>query len=208
MSRRALQFLDTLDGMEKPSRSVDPRAVRTRRRIGAAVHQLLIAEGWDAVTHQRVSEQVGCSRYTVYRHFPERNDLLRSAGGFDQILEADQFTGDVRTDLISQLSAYRDAMAAEELPPLILSAIERAERDPSVEDLRMRLTEAGSSIARSIVVRAQRAGELDPDADPDDVLAMLGGPVSYARLQQNRRLDDRTIEVIVDQVLRAFSPDR
>lgn len=164
-----------------------------------------MAEGWDAITHQRVAEVAGCARYTVYRHFPERIDLLRNAGGFDQILQADQLTGNVRMDLVSQLSAYRDAMDGDELPTLIMSTIERAERDPSVEDLRTRLTNAGSSVARSIIIRAQTQRELDPAADPDEVLAMLGGPVSYARLQQNRRLDDHAIETIVDQTLRTFA---
>ncbi|MFT4657403.1 MAG: AcrR family transcriptional regulator [Candidatus Aldehydirespiratoraceae bacterium] len=199
-----MSTIDSVTGLA--SHSLDPRAIRTRQRIGAAVYRLLIEEGWDAVTHQRVAEEAGCGRYTVYRHFPERTDLLRNAGGFDQVVEADQLTGDTRADLISQLTAYRDAMNGDELPSLILSTIERAERDPEVEDLRNRLTRASSAVARAIVERAQEVGDLDPNVDPDDLLAMLGGPVSYTRLQQNRRLDDWAVERIVDSVLQTFAP--
>lgn len=201
------RIFGTIDSVVIPqSQSLDPRAVRTRQRIGAAVHRLLVEEGWDAVTHQRVAEEAGCGRYTVYRHFPERTDLLRNAGGFDQIVEADKLTGDTRTDLVLQLTAYRDAMRNDELPALILSTIERAERDPAVEDLRERLTRAGSAVAHAIVLRAQEVGDLDRSADPEDILAALGGPVSYSRLEQNRSLDDHTIERIVDGVMHTFHP--
>ncbi|WP_420451948.1 hypothetical protein [Ilumatobacter sp.] len=92
----------------------------------------------------------GCGRYTVHRHFPERTDLLRDAGGFDQVVEAERLTGDVRADLVSQLTAYRDAMDGTELPQLVISAIERAEQDSSVEDLRARLARRSPCGARRV----------------------------------------------------------
>lgn len=48
----------------------------TTRRILAAAHALLDAEGVEAVTMRRLGAEVGLSAMAVYRHFPNRDALL------------------------------------------------------------------------------------------------------------------------------------
>ena len=58
--------------MTVPNRQVR----RTRARVLEAAHRLLAQEGPDAVTHLRVAEAADVARATVYRHWPDRIDLL------------------------------------------------------------------------------------------------------------------------------------
>src|ERR1700720_4295664 len=57
--------------------ATDPRAARRREAILAAAFDLLAREGPGAITHQRVAQQAGVGRATVYRHWAAPEDLLR-----------------------------------------------------------------------------------------------------------------------------------
>src|SRR5260221_2519845 len=59
------------------STATDPRAARSREAILAAAFDLLAREGPGAITHQRVAQQAGVGRATVYRHWAATEDLLR-----------------------------------------------------------------------------------------------------------------------------------
>src|SRR6267154_2352000 len=58
------------------SPATDPRAARSREAILAAAWDLLAREGPGAITHQRVAQQSGVGRATVYRHWAAPEDLL------------------------------------------------------------------------------------------------------------------------------------
>jgi len=49
----------------------------TRERIQRAAAELLESGGADGITYKRVAELAGVTEMTVYRHFPNREDLLR-----------------------------------------------------------------------------------------------------------------------------------
>src|SRR5207244_13363396 len=59
------------------SPATDPRAARSSEAILAAAYDLLAREGPGAITHQRVAQQAGVGRATVYRHWAAPEDLLR-----------------------------------------------------------------------------------------------------------------------------------
>src|SRR5258707_11977979 len=59
------------------SPATDPRAARSREAILPAAYDLLAREGPGAITHQRVAQQAGVGRATVYRHWAAPEDLLR-----------------------------------------------------------------------------------------------------------------------------------
>src|ERR1700746_1798465 len=59
------------------SPATDPRAARSGEAILAAALDLLAREGPGAITHQRVAQQAGVGRATIYRHWADPEDLLR-----------------------------------------------------------------------------------------------------------------------------------
>src|SRR5262249_46814032 len=60
------------------SRPPDPRAVRTRNRLGGALIALIQEKPFDDVTVQEVLERAGVSRSTFYEHFRDKDDLFLS----------------------------------------------------------------------------------------------------------------------------------
>lgn len=54
----------------------DPRAQRSQEKILGAVRTILMTEGAEAVTHQRVAEVAGVGRATVYRHWKSADEMV------------------------------------------------------------------------------------------------------------------------------------
>ena len=61
-----------------PVRKPDPRAARTRNRLGDALIALLLAKPFDDITVQEVLERARVSRSTFYEHYRDKNDLFLS----------------------------------------------------------------------------------------------------------------------------------
>jgi AcrR family transcriptional regulator len=71
--RRGEKKLDSM-----PGRKSDPRARRTRERLGGALIQLILEKPIDAITVQEVLDRAKVGRSTFYVHYRDKNDLLFS----------------------------------------------------------------------------------------------------------------------------------
>ena len=80
VSRAMTRRFRTLPGLmsENPARKPDPRAARTRDRLGDALVQLLLSKSFDDITVQEVLDRAGVSRSTFYEHYRDKNDLFLS----------------------------------------------------------------------------------------------------------------------------------
>lgn len=179
----------------------DPRVVRTRREIADAVRDLIMETGWDAVTHQHVAERTGYARNTVYRHFPDRIDLFAHCADLDDEFGHAPRTGDVRTDLIGEMAAFRRALFEGPAGAIMSAVIERAIRDPEAVEMRDRIVATGSAQTIEILEQAKAEGRVEPDADPVELNAALSGSVLYARLCRDVPPTDEAIAALVDRVL-------
>ena len=65
-----------LENMQR--RKSDPRADRTREKLGQALIELILEKPIGAITIQEVLERAGVGRSTFYVHFRDKNDLLFS----------------------------------------------------------------------------------------------------------------------------------
>lgn len=183
------------------SAQTDPRVVRTRREIADAVRDLIMETGWDAVTHQNVAERTGYARNTVYRHFPDRIDLFAHCADLDDEFGHAPRTGDVRTDLIGEMVAFRRALFEGPAGAIMSAVIERAIRDPEAVAMRDRIVGTGSAQTIEILEQAKAEGLIDGNANPVDLNAALSGSVLYARLCRDVPPTDGAIAALVDRVL-------
>lgn len=60
------------------NRALRTDSERTRRNILASARQLCREQGYEHIRMADVAERVGCSRATVYNHFPSRDELLEA----------------------------------------------------------------------------------------------------------------------------------
>ena len=94
---------------------VDARVARTRQDILRATLDVLISQGLDGLTHPHLAEVAGYSRATLYNHWPNRTALLRDAFTYRGAGEHSTPTGDLRSDLIAELTMFRTEMERHRL---------------------------------------------------------------------------------------------
>lgn len=153
-----------------------PASLPTAERILRAARALFERGGSDAVSMRRVADAVGLTPMAIYRHFPNREALLKriSDDSFDEIARhwiARNQGGDVLARVIGLQRIYLDyALAHPHLFDHAFSA-RRADARRYPEDFR-----AGRSptltVAAEAVAEAMRAGLLRKD-DAWDVAMTL-----------------------------------
>lgn len=152
------------------------RSVQTRDRILRAARTLFEREGPDAVSMRRVADLVGITPMAIYRHFPNREALLKriSDDGFNEIAhrwEALREGGDPISRLLAIQRIYLDyALAHPHLFDHAFSAPrEDARRFP--EDFRARRSPT-LNVVHDTVLEGQRGGLLRA-GDPWDIAMTL-----------------------------------
>jgi AcrR family transcriptional regulator len=187
---------------------VDPRVERSRNSVVSAAAQLLLDEGPDAITHARVADAAAVSRTTVYKHYPERSDLLRATvhGVGKRLPDAASITGDLRTDLhalIGQLATdLRDPVRTR----VMAMMMERALHDDAVAIVRDTFMSELRLAFQAIVARAVDEGELAPGTDPDLGLASLAGSLFFSRFLASNQIDDDMADAVIDNFIRTNAP--
>jgi AcrR family transcriptional regulator len=181
---------------------IDPRVARTRRDVLAAAREVFLAEGWERVTLAHVAEHSGYARTTLYRHWPQRLDLLRDLIGEEVRLLHATPVGDLRKDLLAEMEAFRAALTTSGLGRMMIAIAQQARDDRELADLSSAVLADGSQVLREIIAAGARGGELPVDLDPDVAVAQLVGPLLFRFLFQNELDGDgASVTSVVDWFL-------
>jgi AcrR family transcriptional regulator len=172
----------------------DARVARTRADVSRAALDVLIGEGWEDVTHARVAEVAGYSKSTLYTHWPSRFDLIAMALDALGEMPHHEPTGDLRADLVGELTVFRQAVNDLRLDRLLSGLAQSA----SVEDvaaLRHRVNSAGQQPLRDLLAQRFSGAALEAS------VSMLTGVVACPSLMFGDLPEDRVISAAVDIVL-------
>lgn len=178
----------------------DARVVRTQNDVLRAALQLLVEQGWEAVTHARVAAAAGYSRATLYNHWPTRQALLHGALSRLADMPHATSTGDLRTDLVAELIAYRDGMAEHRLDRALAVLIDLAASQPEMAPVRDRIVADGEGYVRRLL------GPVLPPERVEATTLLLCGAVLQAALLHGEPPSDEMIKLTVDLVLRGVAP--
>lgn len=181
---------------------LDPRVERTRAEVHAAVFGLLREGGLEAVTHAHVAERSAVSRATVYRHFPDRASLLLSTmHAMRPSIELPAPTGRLRADVRAIVGEIAGHLRQNQMLAEMMVLLGRVQDDPEFAIVREHVIPPEPNPLVTVIRTAQAAGEL-PDDRPDEILvAGLMGALMSLRLMFGHPLDDRSIDLLVDQWL-------
>lgn len=179
----------------------DPRVVRTRNDVLKAALDVLIDEGWDAVTHPHVARVAGYSKATVYAHWPDRLALVRDAFARSGELPHAPAVGTLREDLCTELHSFRTAMVEHRLDRALAVLAERAPAVPELAEVRDRYVAAGERPLRD------RLAPLLTPLQVDVAVHMLCGGMLHAVLMHGHAPDDQFVDTAVAAVLAAFDLD-
>jgi AcrR family transcriptional regulator len=165
-------------------------AQHNRAAILAAAHDLLSTH--ETVSMNAIAKKAGVANGTLYRHFSTREELIlelychdvqRHADTVDQLLQEMEPLAALRV-WIEQLAVYARMKHG------LGEAFTKAAESNVVQRTYQPVIQALSSLLK----RAEDAGQIQPNIQPDDVLLLVGAlwrvPQDQAVLKQAERLLD------------------
>lgn len=179
-------------------------AAEVRAEVLAAASRLLLTEGMQAVTFERVAKEGGASKTTLYKWWPSPGALAAEAY-FAKSELALEFpdTGDLHADLVTQLTAFVALLSDDAVGKPLSELIGAAQTDPELAEAWTRTySHPRRELARERLRSAQRSGGLSADADVDIMVDQLWGACYHRLLVLKVSLDDLNIDRLVTYAVR------
>ncbi|MEL6980920.1 MAG: TetR/AcrR family transcriptional regulator [Actinomycetota bacterium] len=186
----------------EPAERRGPRS-ETVETVFTWAFRLLIAEGAHAITANRLHQESGVARTTIYRHWPEPADLLaamleRATGDQDM----PDFVGATRADLTIAMEGLVFRFNERPVRPLFGALVEHSRRDPDAEDLGATYISGVLRSIRRAVSEGIDRGDLKP-GDVETLTDELAGPLLVRHVLLGRDVDDAdaasAIELFLDR---------
>lgn len=182
----------------------DPRLIATRNLALEAALRILQEDGVLAVTHGSVSAATGISRSTLYRHWPEvnqlRNDTFKRGASPPEI--APRTNGPLRADLMWMLgillAALNETPWGQIAPQVIAAAATDQEARAVINDF---MKERVSSV-EAIFAAAEARGEVPPGKPVRHLVEMAIAVPYFRKLIIGLPLDQDWLESHVDLICR------
>ncbi len=178
-------------------------AAEVRAAVRAATGHLLLHEGLKAVTFDRVARESGASKVTLYKWWPSPGALAAEAY-FAESAPVLSFpdTGDIRADLVSQLTAFVRWMTVEGAATPVSELVGAAQIDPDVAHAwAEQYARPRRELARVRLQRARQLGQVREDADLDVIVDQLWGACYHRLLVLKVPFDETLVPKLVDQAL-------
>ncbi len=161
------------------------RTARVSEQVLTATVELIAEHGVAAVTYEAIAKRAGTSRATLYRKWPERDDLLKDALlRFAESSVPIPDTGDLRADIVELLCAISDALATP-IGRAIINASIVSDPDDPIRRLGNNVMQARLGVLQHRIDAAVKSGELPP-VDVPFLNTMLTAPV-YLMVMRERR---------------------
>lgn len=190
--------------IKKNEQDEDPRVTRTHKVVLQAALEVLSQAGYGAFTVDAVASQSGVARSTIYRHWPDKMDLIKDAMTSlnVQIEEDGKLEDSTPTKRVEALlNDLTKLMANSIFSDCLLAIIEASEhdRDVAVFFQEFNLTCRGS-IVRAIE-HGISLGHFSKELDSEIASLALAGPIIYQRLMSKKRFSEAQIRTLIKTVL-------
>lgn len=175
-----------------------PRNVETEKAILAASYDLLLENGFGAVTVEKIAERAGVSKATIYKWWPNKAAVVMD--GFLSAASARlpvPNTDSVLQDILDHAKNVTRFMTSPE-GQIIKELIGEGQFDSGLaEAYQTRYIQPRRLEARQLLERGIREGELKQDLDIELSIDLLYGPIFYRLLVLGDRMDDEYVEKLV-----------
>jgi AcrR family transcriptional regulator len=178
----------------------DPRFVRSRQAILNAAREILVAEGPTAVTAHQVAEHAGIGRATVYRHWPQTDQLLAEAMATVPLPFFDAPGSPFREWLTRELTSLARQLESDAVRAVATTLANAALWNPDMDARRAGFARVLSERLAAALAEAERLGELSLRAEPEPSAALAIGPIYYRATIERASADAALIERCVASV--------
>src|SRR5664280_575259 len=182
----------------RPSR----RRESSRRATLDAALALLRADGYGAMTIERIAARAGVGKQTIYRWWPSKGAVV-----FEALLEDLRVsltfddTGDLRADLTTQVTALSRVFASPDGRHMA-ALIGGAQGDPDLAQALLELehwVRPGRRYAMAFLQQAKDRGQLRPDLDLDVGIDFIWAPRYYRLLLHYAPRDEARAAAVVER---------
>jgi AcrR family transcriptional regulator len=187
--------------VDRPSaRRPGGRTARVRAQILAATAELVARDGIAGFRYEEVAELAGVHKTSVYRNWPDREELVAEALlQYAEDLACITDTGDIRRDLVDYLAALASGLDTPFGQALMLAVQPTHENAVVRQTVARILEERGAALRQRVHLAVDRC-ELPP-VDSAFLGEMISGPVHLIVNRGIRPFTRPDAERIVDVVL-------
>ncbi len=156
-----------------------PRSESARRAVLNAIDDMLVEQGYAALTMKGIAERAGVGRQTVYRWWSNKAEILLEACAQDAVTElAVPLTADSVTDTENYLVAVVDFLTRSVAGAAYRALLGEAQHDDNVAGL-LRGNDVLAVTAKPVIAHAIECGDLTSAMSVDELTADLLGPVVF-----------------------------
>jgi AcrR family transcriptional regulator len=186
----------------RPGKPGRPRSEQAEQAIIDATLDLFAEQGFEGVCVEAVAARAGVGKATIYRRWPNKEELLLAAFGSLKSPYPEPSGVSVRDDLVAMLTV----MCVDKGDPrkarryaLLLGEGEKYPR--LMARYKETVVEPRRDIMRAVIRRGIETGELRPDTDVEVALLALTGAVLAKEKSADSTLDADFAARVVDGVL-------
>lgn len=151
-----------------------------------------------------VARRAAASKTTIYSRWPTRSVLLIDAMASASPPLPAPTTEGLRAALIELVSGMQAALSEKAFPRLMAAFIDAAEREPSLREMQVAVTQQRRHPVRQVLADARRRGEIPEHADIELAIDLLTGTTFYQRFVTHEPFSAHDAARLVDHVLRAI----
>jgi AcrR family transcriptional regulator len=158
-----------------------PRSAEADLAIVRATLQVLAEDGYRGLSVERVRAVAGVGKATIYRRYPNREALVKSAVGHLQgRLDLPEDQGSLRADFAALAAMLGGTARQTEGTRFMARMLAEAAEDAEMHEIFTAiLVEPRRAAVRALVERAIARGEVRVEVDPDLAVDLIAGPMIY-----------------------------
>lgn len=183
-----------------------PRSEKTKNAVLSAAYELLLENGFGAVTIEKIAERAGVSKATIYKWWPNKAAVILDAF-FDAAVVRLPVpdTGSVINDMIIQVNNLANFLLSPE-GKVINEIIAEGQSDLKLaEAYRTMYFKPRRLDSRYILERGISRGELKEDLDIELVIDLIFGPLFYRLLITGDEINKDFVDNTVSYVLKGVN---
>src|SRR5919108_1514505 len=193
---------DASAGTAEARRPGRPRSEQAEQAIIEATLDLFAEEGFEGVCVEAVAARAGVGKATIYRRWPNKEELLLAALGSMKSPYPEPTGVSVRDDLVAMLSVMCADMADPRKARRYALLLGEGEKYPRLmARYKETVVQPRRELMRSVIRRGIAAGELRADTDVEIAVLALTGTVLAKGKEADARLDGEFAARIVDELL-------
>lgn len=184
-----------------------PRSQRAHNAILDAAFNLVLEEGFRAVSLESIAAKAGVAKTTVYRRWPNKAAVVMDAftakaGSGSLFSAAPSAIESIRFQMHAMARSFRGNDGV-----LIQALLAEAQFDPELANaLRTRWTLPRRKLATGVIRQAIQQGDIRPGISPDDVIDLLYAPIYYRLQRTTGPLSHAYIERIFHNAMQGLAP--